>query len=177
MQQAGLQFTVRAEGQTDESYPSDLQAEEIPLFLAEQKAKAFLASSKISDNTILITADTIVWHNGKSLDKPTNTRQAVETLEELSACMHHVYTSVCLTTNNKQITFYDHTKVFFKKLSHQEIMFYVNNYNPYDKAGGYGIQDWIGLVGIEKIEGSFQNVVGLPIGKLYSHLQNFTVLL
>jgi len=173
MRQVGFRFIVQVAGETDEQYPQELQREEIPLFLARLKADAFLQSFTIPDDTIVVTADTIVWLNGRVLGKPVDRTDAVEMLEALSDKMHHVYTGVCLTTNKNQRAFFDESKVFFGKLSHEEINFYVDRYQPYDKAGAYGIQEWIGYTGIERIEGSYHNVMGLPIQKLYNELCNF----
>ena len=173
MNQAGLQFTVQLAGETDELYPAELQREEIPLFLARLKADAFLHAVAIPDNTIVVTADTIVWINGRELGKPADRQEAIDMLEILSGNMHLVYTGVCLTTNSKQQSFFDESKVYFRKLTREEIIFYVDSCQPYDKAGAYGIQEWIGYVGIEKINGSHYNVMGLPIQKLYCELCNF----
>ena len=173
MQQIGLQFTVQLSIETDEVYPPHLQCEEIPLFLARLKADAFLRTFTIPDRTIVITADTIVWINNRLLGKPAGRQEAIDMLEILSGNMHQVYTGVCLTTICKRQTFFSESKVFFRKLTHDEITFYVDRYQPYDKAGAYGIQEWIGYVGIEKIEGSYYNVMGLPIQKLYSELCSF----
>ena len=173
MQQAGLQFTVQIAGESDEHFPPQLQCEEIPLFLARQKADTFLRTVAITDNTIVATADTIVWINHQALGKPADRQEAIDMLEILSGNMHHVYTGVCLTTNHKQRSFFAASKVFFRNLTNDEITFYVDHYHPYDKAGAYGIQEWIGFVGIEKIEGCYYNVVGLPIEKLYCELRGF----
>ena len=170
MQQAGLQFTVQLAGETDEHYPPQLQREEIPLFLVRRKADAFMRAVAVPDNTIVVTADTIVWMNHQALGKPADRREAINMLEMLSGDMHHVYTGVCLTMNHKQRTFFAESKVFFRKLTGEEIAYYVDHYQPYDKAGAYGIQEWIGLVGIEKIEGCYYNVMGLPIERLYREL-------
>ena len=171
MRQAGLPFTVRLAGNADELYPSNLQREEIPLYLAKLKAKAFVKNELIPDNAVLVTADTIVWIDNRVLEKPANRQQAIEMLEILSDNMHSVYTGVCLTSKHKQQCFYDESKVFFRKLSLEEIEYYVDTFEPYDKAGAYGIQEWIGCTGIEKIEGSYHNIVGLPIAKLYQKLK------
>ena len=171
MQQAGLQFTVQLAGEIDEQYPPELQREEIPLFLAQLKANEFLRKIQIPAKTIVVTADTIVWINNKTLGKPANRQEAVEMLKTLSGKMHYVYTGVCLSSNHKQHSFFDESKVFFRELSNEEITFYVDRYQPFDKAGAYGIQEWIGYVGIEKIEGSYYNIVGLPIEKLYCELK------
>lgn len=155
----------------EESYPVDLLAEEIPLFLAEKKADAY--EEELKDEEILITADTIVWCDGKAFNKPANFVEGKKMLETLSGKMHEVYTGVCLKSGNKQTTFYDVSKVYFKKLKTEEIEYYLTNYSPYDKAGGYGVQDWIGYIGIDKIEGSFYNVMGLPVKELYEELIKF----
>jgi len=173
MQQVGLQFTVQLAGETEELYPPELQREEIPLFLARLKADVFLQTVKIPDETIIVTADTIVWINNQVLGKPIDRQDAINMLKTLSGNMHQVYTGVCLTTNHKQHAFFAESKVFFGKLSCEEIILYVDSYHPYDKAGAYGIQEWIGYVGIEKIEGSHYNVMGLPIQKLYRELCDF----
>ena len=177
MQQVQLQFTVQLSEEIDELYPPELQREEIPLYLACLKADAFLRTVTIPDNTIVVTADTIVWINTQMIGKPANRQDAIDMLKMLSGDMHQVYTGVCLTSNRKKHAFFDESKVFFRKLTHDEICFYVDHYQPYDKAGAYGIQEWIGYVGIEKIEGSYYNVRGLPIQKLYCELCNFRDLL
>jgi septum formation protein len=155
----------------DESFPNDLQAEEICLYLAEKKADAY--AEDLQEDEILITADTIVWCEGKVFNKPANFVEGKKMLETLSGKMHEVFTGVCLKSGNKQTTFYDVSKVYFKKLKPEEIEYYLTNYNPYDKAGGYGVQDWLGYVGIDKIEGSFYNVMGLPVKELYEELVKF----
>jgi septum formation protein len=155
----------------DESYPIDLLAEEIPLYLAEKKADAY--KDELKDNEILITADTIVWCEGKVFNKPANFVEGKLMLETLSGKMHEVYTGVCLKSGNKQTTFYDVSKVYFKKLKPEEIEYYLINFSPYDKAGGYGVQDWLGYIGIDKIEGSFYNVMGLPVKELFEELVKF----
>ena len=127
----------------------------------------------IPHDTIVVTADTIVWINDRILGKPADRQEAIDMLEILSDNMHHVYTGVCLTTNEKQHSFFAESKVYFRKLTNDEITFYVDHYQPYDKAGAYGIQEWIGYVGIEKIEGSHYNVMGLPIQKLYEELYKY----
>ena len=156
----------------DESvWPKNLEAQEIPIFLAELKADAYEAELK--DDELLITADTVVWCEGKVFNKPENFAAGKNMLEELSGKMHEVFTAVCLKSANKQTTFYDVSKVYFKKLKTEEIEYYLTNFSPYDKAGGYGVQDWIGYIGIDKIEGSFYNVMGLPVKKLYEELIKF----
>lgn len=155
----------------EEIYPEHLQAEEITNFLAKLKASAFVAD--LEENDILITSDTIVWLNNKALGKPKDYDDAFEMLTEMSGTTHKVITSVCIKTTDKEIVFYEETLVTFTKLSSDEIKYYLNNYKPFDKAGSYGIQEWIGLVAIEKIEGSYANVVGLPTHKLYEELMKF----
>jgi len=155
----------------DESFPIDLVAEEIPLYLAEKKADAF--EEELKDTDILITADTIVWCEGKVYNKPANFVEGKAMLEALSGKMHEVFTGVCLKSGNKQTTFYDVSKVYFKKLKPEEIEYYLMNFSPYDKAGSYGVQDWLGYIGIDKIEGSFYNVMGLPVKELYEELVKF----
>jgi len=154
-----------------EEYPKDLKKEKIALYLCELKAAAF--DGEIDDNTLVITADTIVWINEKVLNKPIDHNDAVSILKTLSGNMHEVITGVCLKTKNKTHSFYALTKVFFKKLSQQEIEYYITNYKPFDKAGAYGAQEWIGYVAIEKIEGSYFNVMGLPTRLLYEELMKF----
>lgn len=155
----------------DESFPENLKEQEIPLYLAEKKANAF--PDKLKENELLITADTIVWCEGKVLNKPADFEEGKKMLSSLSGKMHQVFTAVCLKSANKQLSFYDASKVYFKNLTNEEIEFYLTNFSPYDKAGGYGVQDWIGYIGIEKIEGSFYNVMGLPVKQLYEELIKF----
>lgn len=155
----------------EEIYPEHLQAEQITNFLAKLKASAFVDDLK--QNDILITSDTIVWLNNKALGKPKDFDGAFEMITEMSGKTHKVITSVCIKTIEKEVIFYDETLVTFADLSSDEIKYYLNNYKPYDKAGSYGIQEWIGLVAIEKIEGSYANVVGLPTHKLYQELMKF----
>jgi septum formation protein len=152
----------------EEVYPEHLQAEEITNFLAKLKASAFVLN--LDENDILITSDTIVWLNNKALGKPKDYDDAFEMLTEMSGTTHKVITSVCLKTTNKEIVFYEETLVTFTELSSEEIKYYLDNYKPFDKAGSYGIQEWIGLVAITKIEGSYANVVGLPTHRLYEEM-------
>ncbi len=166
----GFSFTLKPIN-ADESFPANLTAQQIPLYLAEKKAKAF--PDKLIDNQLLITADTIVWCEGKVLNKPADFEEGKKMLSSLSGKMHEVFTAVCLKSANKQLSFYDTSKVYFKNLTNEEIEYYLNNFSPYDKAGGYGVQDWIGYIGIEKIEGSFYNVMGLPVKQLYEELIKF----
>jgi len=167
----GLDFKVKIKNGLEENYPENLKAEEIPVFLSKQKADIY--KNELDKNTLLITADTIVWSENKVLGKPKDYNDAVNILSSLSGKKHIVITGVCFTTLEKQKTFFASTEVFFKELTAQEIDYYITNYKPYDKAGAYGIQEWIGYIGIEKIIGSYFNVVGLPIQKLYSELIRF----
>lgn len=155
----------------DESFSPALQAEQIPLYLAEKKASDYPHALK--DDELLITADTVVWVDNIVLNKPANDFEAMQMLQLLSGKMHQVFTGVCLRSNGKQVTFFDETKVYFKQLTEKEITYYIHNYKPFDKAGSYGAQDWLGLVGIDKIEGSYFNVMGLPVHKLYTELNVF----
>ena len=154
-----------------EKYPKNLKGKEISEFLAIQKSDVF--SIKIKTNEILITADTIVIKGERILNKPENKPEAKEMLAFLSDSEHKVITSVCLRDQQKKLVFSSITKVFFKSLSDSEINYYIEEYKPLDKAGAYGIQEWIGLIGITNIEGSYFNVVGLPIAKLYEKLIQF----
>lgn len=166
----GLEFEVHTKD-VDESFSEDLKAQEIPLYLCEKKANAF--DQELNDNTIVITADTIVWVDGQVLNKPENFEDAVRMLKLLSGKMHEVYTGVCLKSKHKTKSFYALTKVYFKHLSQEEIEYYVNNFHPYDKAGSYGAQEWIGYIAVERIEGSYFNVMGLPLKELYEELLVF----
>ena len=152
----------------DESYSNKLKAEEITDFLAEKKASFY--SNIIKKNTVVITSDTIVWIKDKALGKPKNNKNAKEILRTLSDNTHKVITSFCIKTIDKKIIVNDTTKVSFKKLTEQEIDYYVDNNNILDKAGAYGIQDWIGYIGITSIEGTYNNVMGLPTHLLYKEL-------
>jgi len=166
----GFEFAIKPIN-ADESFPETLKGSEIPIYLAEKKANVF--PDKLKDNELLITSDTVVWVNNQVLNKPENYEEAVKMLQLLSGKAHEVFTAVRLTSNIKHISFFDTTKVYFKELKKEEIEYYVNNFNVYDKAGGYGVQDWIGYVGIDKIEGSFYNVMGLPVQELYEELVKF----
>jgi septum formation protein len=164
-----IDFEVRTKD-VDESYPSSLKDLEIPEYLAKKKAAAF--SNELKENDILITCDTIVSLNGEVLEKPNDYNHAFEMLNKLSGKMHTVYTGVCITTTTSQIAFTDKTEVYFKSLTKEEIDYYITHYKPYDKAGSYGIQEWWGYVAIEKINGDFFNVMGLPLRLVYEALKN-----
>jgi septum formation protein len=163
----GFDFEIRLR-EIEEIYPADLKAQEITDYLAVLKSTAFEGELEIGD--ILVTSDTIVWHNGIALGKPKNFDDAVAMLCAISGATHEVFTSVCLKTTEAITVFHDVTKVTFGSLSDDEIHYYLETFKPFDKAGAYGIQDWIGLIGISKIEGSYTNVVGLPTEKLYRFL-------
>lgn len=166
----GFTFEVKPIN-ADESFPETLKAQDIPLYLAEKKANAY--STPVKDDEILITSDTIVWCEGQVLNKPADFEEGKKMLGMLSGRMHEVYTGVCLKNQKKEVVFYDLSRVYFKVLTNEEIEYYLVNFSPYDKAGGYGVQDWIGYVAIEKIEGSFYNVMGLPVKRLYEELIRF----
>jgi septum formation protein len=170
MYEAGFTFTVAA---TDyhEDWPGNLEGKEIAEFLAAAKSEAW--ALPISPNQIIITADTVVWCHGKILGKPSDDEEAVRFLRLLSGCRHEVITGICLRDNSRKHVFSVTTGVTFRELSDEEIDYYVTNYHPHDKAGAYGIQEWIGLRGITNIEGSYYNVVGMPVSELYSGLLHF----
>jgi septum formation protein len=164
----GLKFRVVNHLEMEEIYPAVLRGEEIPVYLAQ--AKAAFYESLIDHNTMLITADTIVWLENEVIGKPSGTEDAVEMLMKLSGNMHEVFTGVCIKTLMQEILFHAGSRVFFRNISEEEIRYYVNAYKPFDKAGAYGVQEWIGYVGVERIEGSYFNVMGLPIQQLYCEL-------
>ncbi len=171
LEELGVDFTIDNLS-VDESYPSGLKGSDIALFLADLKAMAY-PSGRLTDKTILITADTIVCLNDDVMGKPDDQAHAIEILRSLSGKTHSVVTAVCLRNNLKKRLFYNETKVTFKVLSDEEINYYIERYKPFDKAGAYGIQEWIGFIGIEKIEGSYFNVMGLPVHQLYDEIQQF----
>ena len=164
-----LDFEIRLK-EIEEIFPPELKAEEITNYLAELKANAF--EGELNNNEILITSDTIVWHNNKALGKPKDTEDAFDILKSLSNATHEVFTSVCFKTKEESTVLYEVTKVTFNELSDEAIWYYIENYKPFDKAGAYGIQEWIGFVGVVKIEGSYANVMGMPTDKVYEYLSN-----
>jgi len=166
----GIDFEVKTK-EVDETYPKELSIEEIPIYLSKKKAQPF--KGNLNEKELLITADTIVCYEGKVLGKPQDTEEARQMLMMLSGHEHQVISGVCLTSVKKQNAFYSVSNVQFKQLTSQEIEYYIFNYKPFDKAGAYGIQEWIGTIGITHIEGSFYNVMGLPIQKLYEMIQKF----
>ena len=164
----GLDFEIRLKP-IEEKFPSELVGVEITNYLAELKAAAF--EGELSTGDILVTSDTIVWHGGRALEKPADPAQALQMLKELSGKTHEVITSVCFMTSEKLRTVHAITRVTFSRLEEDEIRFYIDNFRPFDKAGAYGIQEWIGLIGVEHIEGSYFNVVGLPTHLVYQTLR------
>ena len=170
MKDAGYTFEIRVKD-TAENYPEALQGGDIALYIANAKAAAF--KGELAPNELLITADTIVWLDGQALGKPIDRNDALSMLERLSGKMHRVFTGVCLSNCDRSQSFVSMSEVYLKKLTRQEIDYYIDTYKPYDKAGSYGAQDWLGLVGIEKIHGSYFNVMGLPVKEVYEALLQF----
>jgi len=166
----GLKFSVQSMD-IPEEFPAQLGMTEVSVYLAELKAEAF--RPQLKDNQLVITADTIVWLDGQVLNKPTDYTDGFRMLKDLSGKKHQVITGVCLLSSDKKVSFYALTDVWFKELSDEEIHYYLEHYQPYDKAGAYGIQEWIGHIGIYRIEGSFFNVMGLPVQSVYEHLKTF----
>lgn len=164
-----LDFEIRLK-EIEEVYPLDLKREEITNYLAELKSNAF--EGTLADNEILITSDTIVWHNEKALGKPKDKEDAFSILKSLSNSTHEVITSVCFKMKDKKEILFDVTKVTFNSISDEAINYYIDKYKPFDKAGAYGIQEWIGFIGVSRIEGSYPNVMGLPVDKVYHYLSN-----
>jgi septum formation protein len=171
LEEAGFRFRA-ASVDFNEVWPSHLSGREIAGFLAEGKAAAW--QEDIRPGQIIITADTVVWCHDTVLGKPVDTEEAAQFLRLLSGCEHEVITGMCLRDSSKKLTFSVTTRVTFRELSDEEIDYYIENYQPLDKAGAYGIQEWIGLRGITRIEGSYYNVVGMPVSDLYARLLDFT---
>ena len=165
-----LDFKIKT-SEKKESYPKNLRNIEIAKFIAQQKAK--FISSSLSKNYLLITADTIVIKDEKIIHKPKNQDEGIKILNQLSGRTHQVITGVCIKSNTKEVVFASSTEVSFNKLSNNEIIYYLKKYKPFDKAGCYGIQEWIGHIGIKKINGTYNNVVGLPTEELYQKLKSF----
>ena len=155
----------------EETYPPEIVGVDIPMYLAEKKAKAY--NDMMTANTMIITADTIVWHEGQVLGKPVDKADADRMLRVLSGKTHQVITGVCISTLKRRKVFHVITEVRFAKLTESEIEFYLDNYKPFDKAGAYGVQEWIGFVGVEHINGSYFNVMGLPVQRLYTELKRW----
>jgi septum formation protein len=169
MKEAGFEFTVE-KPDVDESFPENLPAQQVAKYLAEKKAEVFRLNIA---NEIVVTADTVVILGNRILNKPANRTQAIEMLQSLSGKTHLVMTGVCILSKEKEIAFDDTTEVTFASLTQTEIEFYIDTYKPFDKAGSYGAQDFIGMIAIEKIVGSYFTVMGLPIHKVYQHLTNW----
>ncbi len=163
----GIDFEIRLKPIV-EDFPDHLKRQEITNYLAELKSVPF--NTELQDNDILITSDTIVWHQDEALGKPKDDKQAFEMIQSMSGKTHEVMTSICFTTKKSQKTVYDITKVTFKEFTDEEIWYYIENFNPLDKAGAYGIQEWIGQIGVTKLEGSYFNVMGLPVHLVYQTL-------
>lgn len=164
----GVNYEVRILPDVDESYPDTLQGEEIPLYIAKEKADAYIPM--MQPDELIITADTIVWLDSKVLGKPRDREDALQMLRTMSGRTHEVFTGVCITTTDWQRSFTAQTEVRFATLSEDEIIYYVDNCKPMDKAGAYGVQEWIGFIGVENISGSYYNIMGLPVQKLYREL-------
>lgn len=171
LKELGLDFEIRIT-HVREDYPSDMDPEDVAVYLAELKANSF-DSSRMHDKELIIAADTIVYIDHEILGKPGNYSEAVNMLKKLSGRQHHVFTAVCLKSKRKKKTFSVQSSVFFKELTMEEIDYYIENFQPFDKAGGYGIQEWIGYIGISEIRGSFFNIMGLPVKELYEQLLVF----
>ncbi len=171
LEELGLTFEVKVKSGIDETWNKELKPEQVAGYLAEHKAKQY--EHEITENQILITADTIVCKDNDILNKPADYDDAVRMLDLLSDGKHLVITGVCIKSLDRSVSFSCTTEVYFKHLCEEEIDYYIENYKPYDKAGSYGIQEWIGYIGIDKIVGSFYNVMGLPVQKIYEELKKF----
>lgn len=169
----GVDYEVRTLPDVDETYPDTLKGADIPLFIAKEKANAYLNMMKPGE--LMITADTIVWLDEKVLGKPKDREDAMCMLRTMSGHTHEVFTGVCLTTTEWQRSFTAQTEVRFAELSEEEITYYVDTYKPMDKAGAYGVQEWIGFIGVENISGSYYNIMGLPVQRLYKELVQLKV--
>lgn len=167
----GIIFDVVVDKDLDETFPDSMPVTDVANYLAQKKASHYM--EQIKDNQLFITADTVVISENTILNKPVHRNEAIGMLQSLSGRTHQVETGVCISTIKKQIVFKSTSDVTFCQLSQNEIEFYVDNYRPFDKAGSYGIQEWIGFVGVEKIQGSYFNVMGLPVQKLYQELKKF----
>lgn len=167
----GIPFEPASRYACEERYPASLAAEEVPAYLSQLKSEAYPAS--LAPNDILLTADTVVLHDGEVLGKPRDRADAIAMLRRLSGCRHTVVTGVTLRTAGRRRTFSARSDVWFRPLTDEEIAYYVDTFHPFDKAGSYGIQEWIGYAAIERIDGSFYNVMGLPVQRLYVELERF----
>lgn len=164
----GVDYEVRTLPDVDESYPDTLQGADIPLYIAKEKADAY--RNMLQPGELMITADTIVWLDGRVLGKPKDREDALCMLQDMSGRTHEVFTGVCITTTEWQRSFAAQTEVRFAELSEEEITYYVDKFQPMDKAGAYGVQEWIGFIGVENISGSYYNIMGLPVQRLYKEL-------
>ena len=164
----GVEYEVRTLPDVDESYPETLRGADIPLYISREKADAY--RDMMHPDELMITADTIVWLDGQVLGKPKNREEAMQMLRDMSGRTHEVFTGVCITTTEWQRSFAAATEVRFAKLNEEEIAYYVDKYHPMDKAGAYGVQEWIGFIGVENISGSYYNIMGLPVQRLYREL-------
>lgn len=165
----GVDYEIRTLPDVDETYPETLKGADIPLFIAKEKADAYLGMMQPGE--LMITADTIVWLDGRVLGKPKDREDALQMLRDMSGHTHEVFTGVCITTTEWQRSFAARTEVSFSELSEGEIVYYVDKYQPMDKAGAYGVQEWIGFIGVENISGSYYNIMGLPVQRLYKELE------
>lgn len=172
LRELGIKFDVVIK-EYEEIYPDGMNGEEIARFVAHEKAATF--KDDIFDNEVVIAADTIVWCNNKVLGKPLDRKDAIRILKEISGNTHEVITGVSLRSKTEELTFSESTKVTFETLTEEEIGYYIDEYKPYDKAGAYGIQEWIGIIACSHIDGSYFNVVGLPVQRLYKELQKFII--
>ena len=171
MKEAGFEFTIE-KPEVDETFPKELPVDQVAKYLASKKNRIFLVL-RLNDEEIIVTVNTVVVLSNKILNKPDDRDEAIAMLTQLAGKTHLVITGVCIISKEKEESFDDTTEVTFVKLTRNEIEFYVDNYKPFDKAGAYGAQDWVGMVAIEKIVGSYFNVMGLPVHKVYQHLQNW----
>ena len=172
MKELGIPFRVVESAHIHEDYPAHLRGGEIAQYLAEHKSDAY--GGPLGKHQVLLTADTIVWHQGRELGKPSGREEAMGMIAALSGDAHQVFTGVCLRAAWARKAFYVSTDVVFSRLERQEIAYYVDRYTPFDKAGAYGIQEWNGHIAVEHISGSYFNVMGLPVQKVYSELKAFT---
>ena len=173
LKELNVDFEIKLQD-VDEIYPEDLPGEEVPAFLSKLKGAAF--AKNINDNEVFVTADTIVLLNNAILGKPLDRNDAIGILKTLSGKMHHVITGVTIQQKDSSYTFSEKTEVYFKKLTDAEIIYYIDTFKPFDKAGAYGIQEWIGYIGIEKINGCFYNVMGLPLFRLHQEFLRLGVI-
>lgn len=171
LHETGLEFSVLVKPTTEE-YPLHLKAEQIAIYVSRQKSMQF-NFDELPENSLLITADTIVWLDNETIGKPSSPNEAIQMLHKLSGRKHMVATGVCFRTRDSFHSFHVNTDVYFRDLEDHEINYYVDKFKPFDKAGAYGIQEWIGYIGVERIDGSYFNVMGFPVQQVYSELKEF----